>query len=194
MRLFRGAALSLDDDEIVELRTACVGFQFRTVCGTTVLLLLLSRTVAPLKNVSPYARIRGLTLHSCPPFTDPAPPPPPPINDKPPRDAPRSCSGVNTFDLSHEGKDSDAIDLAYSADASMLAIATEDKHLRVSRTGGLVGAQTEDERDEERREVAGRYIGSREIPKKPTSVLFAPCRDGGTDGGGQGKTEVRGWV
>lgn len=81
--------------------------------------------------------------------------------------------------ITTEGKLANIIDLAYSSDASMLVLATEDKHLRLHRTtkrwGGGEGARKQpgsvcnDDATE---------LGQREIPKKPTRVLFSPTPDG----------------
>ena len=89
------------------------------------------------------------------------------------------------LEILHEGQDkpgANAVDIAYSADASMMAMATEDKRVRVWRTGRTAGPDT---MDEERAKLEpGTLLGEREIPKKPTSVLFSPTGTG--DGGGSG--------
>lgn len=98
-----------------------------------------------------------------------------------------------------------AVDIAYSADASMVAIATEGKHVRVWRTGVSAGITMD--KQEALKAVgddgstsktatmteataaavaAGDMLGEQEIPKKPTSILFAPVPAAGADGGGGG--------
>lgn len=83
---------------------------------------------------------------------------------------------------------SNAVDLAYSADASMIAVATEDKHVWVWRTGragpGTVGEACEGGVG------LGSLLGCREVPKKPTSVLFAPAATRGDDAEQKSRDEV----
>ena len=71
----------------------------------------------------------------------------------------------------------------------MVAMATEDKRVRVWRTGRVAGQTTGgDGMDEGSAGLEpGTLLGEREIPKKPTSVLFAPTKAaGGSEGGGGG--------
>lgn len=118
----------------------------------------------------------------------------------------------------NNNRNNSTVDLAYSADASMLVVATEDKRLNLWRRaitiptstladpatsipgnsarreagGGLEEGQRRRERGEtggeEGEEGAGfeawSMIGMREVPKKPTRVLFAktPPIDEGVDG------------
>lgn len=114
-----------------------------------------------------------------------------------------------------------AVDLAYSSDASMLAVATDDKRLNLWCTGSTSGknkspvanmetklfaeqgqgdvpvlgipgqGQERQQRDRSMGEtaVAGSMIGTREIPKKPTSVLFARV-SGPPDVAAEGGKEV----
>lgn len=94
---------------------------------------------------------------------------------------------------------SNAVDLAYSADASMLAVVTEDKRIWVWRrtsSGYEVKKRErplstpkekgETEPLDERQEL----LGWRELPKKPTSVTFAPAAAGDRYSGSE-KGEVR---
>lgn len=82
---------------------------------------------------------------------------------------------------------SNAVDLAYSADASMLAVVTEDKRVWVWRRTSS-GYETkkrerllstpEEKGKTEPREKRQELLGWRELPKKPTSVTFAPASAG----------------
>ncbi|CAM9834811.1 unnamed protein product [Choristocarpus tenellus] len=67
---------------------------------------------------------------------------------------------VTLFD---EGNASEAIDLSYSEDASLLGLATEDRRIAIWKVG-VEGTSPNGE------EVA--LIGSREVPKKPTRIRF----------------------
>lgn len=87
-----------------------------------------------------------------------------------------------------------AVDIAYSADAGLVATATEDKRVRVWRTGvaldseGAAAAAAPVVGESEASAAAGNMLGERELPKKPTSILFAPVATaGGGAGGGDDK-------
>lgn len=99
------------------------------------------------------------------------------------------------LEILHEEQDkpgANGVDIAYSADASMMAIATEDKRVRVWRTGRVAGLDSTDE--ECAKLEPGTLLGEREIPKKPTSILFSPTRPGGDGGGGGGAGVEKGEV
>lgn len=106
------------------------------------------------------------------------------------RPGPDNSSGSCTIHkLLHDGQEKPGargVDIAFSADASMVALATEHKRLWVWRSGAS-------DAPEEKEGVLGELVGEREIPKKPTSVLFAPAAGGGCGGDGavENGTEVR---
>eukprot|EP00752_Nemacystus_decipiens_P010900 g9688.t1 len=77
-----------------------------------------------------------------------------------------------------------AVDIAYSEDASMVATASEDKQVRVWRTG--VPGTSDGAGEPATAGAAGEVLGQRELPKKPTSLLFAPVATGPASGGGGG--------
>ncbi|CAM9600338.1 unnamed protein product, partial [Laminaria digitata] len=88
----------------------------------------------------------------------------------------KSGEDYKLLEILHDGQDkpgANGVDIAYSADASMVAMATEDKRVRVWRTGRGAGRTTSgDDMGEEPAELepAGALLGEREIPKKPTSI------------------------
>lgn len=71
-------------------------------------------------------------------------------------------------------KPTNVIDLAYSSDASMLVIATEDKHLRLYGTASPLGKQRVEKRENSNAALGKEItkLGERTTPKKPTRVLF----------------------
>ena len=96
---------------------------------------------------------------------------------------------------------SNAVDLAYSADASMLAVVTEDKHVCVWRTTTDCKARRLEETQQpssppppgggmgtSRRRRA--LLGRRGVPKKPTSVSFAPAAAADRGSSGEERGEV----
>lgn len=92
-----------------------------------------------------------------------------------------------------------AVDIAYSADASMVATATEDKQVRVWRTGVVNTADNASKPTPAAAAAAavatGEVLGQRELPKKPTCLLFAPAtaapaRGTGGGGGGEGTKQL----
>lgn len=93
-----------------------------------------------------------------------------------------------------------AVDIAYSGDASMVAIATEDKRVCVWRTGAAQSTATKVEpvaaAAAAAAGAAGDVLGERDLPKKPTCVLFAPVKaaagGAGSGGGGGGVASADG--
>lgn len=83
-----------------------------------------------------------------------------------------------------------AVDIAYSADGCMVATAAEDKQVRVWRTGVMGTADDACKPTPAGAAAAGEMLGQRELPKKPTSLLFAPAAAsapaGRSSGGGGG--------
>lgn len=129
----------------------------------------------------------------------------------------RSCNGDSsvgqqqTYTIHHLSREmveqgqtktmtpSNVVDLAYSADASMLAVVTEDKRVWVWRrtpSGDEIKKREpplstpEEKRETEPREKRQELLGWRELPKKPTSVTFAPAVAGDRYSGSE-KGEVR---
>ena len=92
------------------------------------------------------------------------------------------------------GGSTTAVDIAYSADGGLVATATEDKRVRVWRTrvvSDSAGAPPPGGDAKpgiaEPAAAAGNMLGERELPKKPTSILFAPVAAPG--GGGDKQRE-----
>lgn len=89
-----------------------------------------------------------------------------------------------------------AVDIAYSVDACMIATATEDKQVRVWRTGVVVDASHNASKPMAAAPApapaaAGELLGQRELPKKPTSLLFAPVATAVAPAGGGGKGKAQ---
>ncbi len=99
------------------------------------------------------------------------------------------------------GGSTTAVDIAYSGDAGLVATATEDKRVRVWRTrvaldsagaapavAPVAGEAEAPAASAAASAAAGNVLGGRELPKKPTSILFAPVTTaGGGAGGGDDK-------